>query len=484
MRKLIFNRYLSSGKLFFDRSNQGYLSSVLIDSTNIIAYNLSFLKGSLMWLPMLFVYLILMVLISWKLTVFTLIFVPVLYCSIGPVIERIKSASKNYADSREKLSIKAFNTLSCIPLVKSYTYEVEEEKDFARLSDRVEKLEFSLDKKQGLIAPLQEIVVVVAVLCLVLFVSFWVVGDEEAGVSKFLVFLFLLKRSSNSFGSLNSIKAVLASINGQIMEVHKILDDGDKYPVVGGVREFKGLREGIEFNHIVFSYVEGVPVLKGVAFSVGKGEVTAIVGSTGGGKTTLINLLMRFYDCPPSSIMIDGVDIREFTLESLMARMALVSQDTLLFNDTIRNNIKYGLNREVTDEGLAEVVRQARLYDFIMRLPGGFNTYIGDKGVKLSGGEKQRLSIARALLKNAEILILDEATSSLDSKTEKLIQEAIDEVIKDKTAIVIAHRLSTIKNADRIVVIEDGGVVEEGSLKELLGRRGIFRQYWEEQKFY
>jgi subfamily B ATP-binding cassette protein MsbA len=164
--------------------------------------------------------------------------------------------------------------------------------------------------------------------------------------------------------------------------------------------------------------------------------------------------------------------------------MALVGQDTFLFNDTFKNNITYGLDREITQEELIDIAHKARLYDFIMQLPDKFDTYVGDRGVKLSGGEKQRVAIARALLKDAEILILDEATSSLDSKTEKLIQEAIDEAIKDRTAIVIAHRLSTIKNADKIIVIENGKFVEEGSLSELLDKKDKFYEYWQEQKFY
>jgi ABC-type multidrug transport system fused ATPase/permease subunit len=182
--------------------------------------------------------------------------------------------------------------------------------------------------------------------------------------------------------------------------------------------------------------------------------------------------------------MIDGVDIKEFTLKSLRERMALVSQEVLLFNDTLRNNITFGLDRDVDDEELKEVVKKARLYDFVNQLSEGFETEIGDRGIKLSGGEKQRVAIARAFLKGSEILILDEATSSLDSKTEILIQEAINEAAINRTTIVIAHRLSTIRHADKIAVLEEGRVVEWGSLQELLSREGKFYEYWEAQKFY
>ncbi len=223
-------------------------------------------------------------------------------------------------------------------------------------------------------------------------------------------------------------------------------------------------------------------MLEDISFSVEKTKMTAIVGPTGSGKTTLMSVLMRFYDCEPGMLYVDGMDIREYTLESLRSRMALVSQDTLLFNDTIGNNIAYGL-KDVTKKQIQTAVEEASLADFVAKLPQGLDTIVGDRGVQLSGGEKQRVSIARALLKGADILILDEATSSLDSRTEALIQTAIDRVTKGKTSIVIAHRLSTIKNADTIVVIEHGKCVEQGALEELLAKKGVFHSYWEAQKF-
>jgi len=191
---------------------------------------------------------------------------------------------------------------------------------------------------------------------------------------------------------------------------------------------------------------------------------------------------MRYYDCPPESLYIDDTDIRSFTLDSYLHRVALVSQETLLINDSLRHNITYGL-KDISEAELNDVLRRSRLEDFIRKLPKGVDTLIGDRGVRLSGGEKQRVSIARALLKNAEILILDEATSSLDSRTESLIQEAIDDAVAGRTSIVIAHRLSTIKHADKIVVIEEGRVSEEGTLDDLLASKGAFFALWEQQKF-
>jgi len=267
------------------------------------------------------------------------------------------------------------------------------------------------------------------------------------------------------------------------MHLREILSNEDKFFVKGGTKEFKGLKEKIEIKNLTFSYVTGLPILNNASFSIEKGKMTAIVGPTGSGKTTIISLLIRFYEIPKSTIVIDGIDIKDFTLESLRKHMALVSQETLLFNDSLRKNIIYGLKRNVSEKELIEATKKARLYEFIKKLPEGFETTIGDRGVKLSGGEKQRLSIARALLKKVEILMLDEATSSLDSITEKMIQESIDEAVKGRTSIVIAHRLSTIKNADKIVFIENGEVIEQGKIKELLDKKGKFYEHWMQQKF-
>ncbi|HLD09435.1 MAG TPA: ATP-binding cassette domain-containing protein, partial [Methylophilaceae bacterium] len=259
--------------------------------------------------------------------------------------------------------------------------------------------------------------------------------------------------------------------------------DEGKFFVPDGSKEFRGLKRAIEFKNVTFTYPSGREVLHAVSFRVRAGSMTALVGPTGAGKSTIINLLMRLYDSAPDSILIDAVDIREFSLASLRAHVALVSQDTQLFNDTLARNITYGLE-QVPEEKLTAAVRAARLEEFVARLPKGLGTEIGDRGVQLSGGEKQRVSIARALLKDADILILDEATSALDSKTERLVQEAIDEAVAGRTSIVIAHRLSTIQHADHIVVLDEGRVVEQGSLNELLKRRGVFHGLWEAQKFY
>ena len=484
LRSLIYERYLSFGKLFFDRNSLGHLHQILISYSVQIGAELGQIHSALNNFFMLVVYLVIMFVISWKLTCLILISFPILYHSLQWLMRRISETSKAYAASYSEFGKKIYNALSCIPLVKAYTNEEKEQKWFLKANDSVERFECSMDKKRLLVNPFQEIILLCVVLLLVSAMAFLLFRERAGEISGYMVFFLVLKRSITSFGFFNDFIAHISAVMGPISEVLTIFDDKDKFFIPNGRVNFTGLRENIELCDLNFSYSEGRQVLRGVTLSIEKGKMTAIVGPSGSGKTTLTHLLLRFYDSSPGAIKIDDADIRDFTLESLRSKMAFVSQETFLFNASLRLNLAYGLDGTVTQEEIVEAVKKARLYDFIARLPEGFETEIGDRGVQLSGGEKQRVAIARALLKKADILLLDEATSALDSRTEKMVQESLDELTRDKTTIVVAHRLSTIRHAHNIVVLEDGRVVEQGSLTALLGQKGKFYQYWQEQKFY
>jgi len=484
LRKAVFGRCLGFGKFFFDRAGNAYLSSVVTGFPGMVAAGLSSLQHLTTTVFTLCVYIIIMCLVSWQLTLGFLLIFPIFHYSLKRLIEKMKEASKMQTSAQVNMSKHTLDAIRGITLIKLYNRENGEIKNFSNLSDEVRKAEFSMQKKNSLIAPLHELLITSMILILIIVIAFIVTTRKMQDISGFLLFFVIMRRSSASMGIFNMFRASMAAIDWPLQALRNIFKDEGKSFVKGGNLRFPGLRDEIEFRGLNFSYIKGVEILKGVDFTAKKGEMTALVGPTGVGKTTIISLLLCFYECPSLSIFLDGRDIRDYTLESLRNHMALVSQDTILFNDTIRNNIAYGFGSRAADDALMDMVKKARLYDFIQTLPDGLDTVVGDMGIRLSGGEKQRVSIARALLKGSEILILDEATSSLDTHTEKLIQQAIEEAVKGRTTVVIAHRLSTVKNANKIVVVEDGRVVEQGALQELLDRKGRFYEYWEEQKFF
>lgn len=483
MRKLLFARCLTFGKLFFDRTNSGYLQGVLINHTDKLATRLSDLQQFFTQLFTCAAYLAVMLKISVKLTLIVFVLFPVMHYSFEWLMQQLRLASQSFAGSQGDLSRKISNVLSCRPLVKANAMEGRELAAMGEISDRVEKFEFSIDRRVLLILPIQEIIVMALILFLISTMALIVKTQGPVRIPSFLIFFYVLRRAAVSFGQMTNMKASLATVTGPLSEIQSLLNGAGKHVVEEGTRSFPGLSSEIRCVGLRFSYSSDKVALSGVDMTIRKGRTTAVVGPSGAGKTTIISLLSRFYDCPPGSILVDGEDIRGFSLSSLAPHIALVGQDTLLFDDTLRNNITYGLDGAASEARLQDIARRARIAELASTLPKGFDTPVGERGVQLSGGEKQRVSIARAMLKDAEILILDEATSSLDSATERLIQEAIDEMLKGRTAIIIAHRLSTIKRADNIVVLDGGKVVEEGSLPELLARQGLFHRLWEAQKF-
>jgi subfamily B ATP-binding cassette protein MsbA len=276
---------------------------------------------------------------------------------------------------------------------------------------------------------------------------------------------------------LNGARARLSNFQGSINNINELLRTDNKTYLLTGTKPFSGLRYKIEFQSVDFGYDSERSVLQDINLTFEQGKTTALVGASGAGKSTLVDLIPRFYEPTHGRILIDGIDLKTFDIHSLRRQIAVVSQDTFIFNNSVQNNIAYAMINSVSKDEIIEAARQANALEFIQELPQGFNTQLGDRGIRLSGGQRQRLAIARALLRDPEILILDEATSALDSVSERLIQESLEKLSVGRTVIVIAHRLSTIIGADKVVVLEQGKVVEEGTYQELLKNKGKLWKY-------
>ncbi|MDD3897315.1 MAG: ABC transporter ATP-binding protein [Candidatus Peribacteraceae bacterium] len=477
----MIRRYLSFGKLFFDRESQGEINTTILYAQHVLLLLTSLLRIISMGLQICARVVVLLV-ISWKLTLVSMLVFPVLFLSVRVLIRQIGQSARQQRVLWLRMSRDLFNIFSSITLVKTYTQEEHVFSHFSDLREQFRRCFLQMRARQEFIKPAQELVITFFLVYIILYVT--LTGIAAAETSILIVFLYIAIGALPLYSAVSASVGFAAEAKEPVSQVLRVFSDAGKHIVPQGDHVFGGLQDRIEYRDVWFSYLEDVPILQGLSFTVQKNTVVAIVGPSGTGKTTAVNLLLRLYDCPPSSILLDNVDIRECTHASLQRRIAYVTQEPMLFNDTLRANLQFGIDVELSDEALEEVLDTARLRALMQRLPERLNTEIGDRGVQLSGGEKQRLSIARALLKNAEILILDEATSSLDSKTEQLIQQALEDALRDRTAIVIAHRLSTIRNADKIVVMSEGRVAEEGTLAELLGKEGLFSKLWEAQQFF
>ncbi len=424
-------------------------------------------------------FLIALVMISWKLTIFSVIFLPVVALVIGSIVKRLRksatAAQERFADMVSLMD----ESLTGIKILKGYNATDYIRNKFHDINGLFSRISLSMARRQQLASPTSEFLGISAAAVLMVYGGSLVLsGDLEA--SAFVAYLSIFTQITRP---LRSFTDSFANINQGIAageRVLALLDEKSKITNAPDAVRMTGLHDEIEFRDVRFSY-DNKEVICGVNFKIRKGETVALVGPSGGGKSTLSDLIPRFYDIQGGAILIDGVDIRRYDIESLREYMGVVSQETILFNDTIANNLRLG-KQDATDEEIRQAAVVANAHNFIMETEHGYQTNIGDRGMKLSGGQRQRLSIARAVLKNPEILILDEATSALDTESEKLVQEALNALLKGRTSLVIAHRLSTIHNADRIIVIEKGRIAEQGTHQQLMERHGIYARLIEMQQ--
>ena len=482
MRNEMYAKVMSMNVGFFSEQRKGDIMSKITQDVMVVQYCITNTLQVAFRDPFLIVgYLVLMIGISWQLSLFAVIFLPIVGVIIGSIVKRLRHPAKRGQERMADLVSVLDESLSGMKIVKGYNATQFIINKFKSINADMARLLLSMARKQQLASPMSEFLGITAVAVILVFGGTLVSNGMVTGAG----FIAFIAAFSQITRPLRSFIDQFANINQGVAageRIFQLIDTPSEVTDKADARDFEGLKEAIELRDVCFSYDGEREVIKDVTMRIGKGETIALVGASGGGKSTLSELIPRFYDTAKGDILFDGVSVRDLAQESLRAKMSIVSQETVLFNDSIEGNILMGRPDATHDEVVA-ACKVANAHDFIMASAEGYDTNIGDRGTKLSGGQRQRLSIARAVLKNPEILILDEATSALDTESEKLVQEALTNLLKGRTSIVIAHRLSTIYNADRIYVIDQGRIAEEGTHSELLAKNGIYARLIEMQSF-
>jgi subfamily B ATP-binding cassette protein MsbA len=481
LKKTLYDKLMHKDSTFFDTKTSGDIMRLFNNDPNTACSSL--LNNMKSGISRIFSSISLVGVLlynSWQLAIIAIV---VLVCAVIP-LTKMRALIKSVTDKSESAGgkiITAYNeAFAGNKVVTAYNLYNYQNKNFDKNLDNVFSLGMKITQKTGWLSPMMHIMVSIGIAAVIGLGSYMIVqkqitsGNFVSFITALIMLYTPIKLLGNDAKNMQNALLALERVVAQLDSVPRIRDKEKAVPL-------KELKNGIEFKNVCFEYKKNKPVLKNVSFDVHKGETFALVGNSGGGKSTIVNLIPRFYDIKSGNIFIDNTDVRDFTLESLRDNISVVFQDNFLFSGTIRENIMLG-NLNATDEELQEAIRDSYLEDFVKSLDKGLDTNIGERGVLLSGGQKQRIGIARAFLKNAPILILDEATSALDNEAEKIVQRAIENLMKDRTVFVIAHRLTTVQNADRIAVIKDGQLVELGNHNELVHiEDGVYKHLYESQ---
>lgn len=428
------------------------------------------------------VFLFIALAISWRLTLFSLLVLPVSAGIIGWIGLKLRKQSSILQSKMSEITTTLHETITGVKIVKAFSMEDYENKKFSTQTFSFFKTILKINRIRNASPHITEVLSVIVGCVMIYFGGQLVLVEKTLSASNFITFLLAIFQMMPPIKELSSVNNRIQESSAAAERVFEILDTEPRIKNVESPVAKNDFESQIEFENVSFHYDDSDElILDSLNIKVEKGKVLAIVGSSGAGKTTMVDLIPRFYDPTSGRILLDGTDLKEVRIEDIRKMMGIVTQETILFNETVRSNISYGIEN-CTDEKILAAAKAANAHNFVLELPHGYDTIIGEKGTKLSGGQRQRLSIARALLKNPPIMILDEATSALDNESEVLVQEAIERLMAERTTFVIAHRLSTIRNADRIIVLDKGKIVQDGKHDDLLVQEsGIYRKLYELQ---
>lgn len=483
MRTDMFKKILKLPIGYFNEQRKGDLMSRLTNDLSVIEYStISFLE-IIFREPIVIIFLIAsMIRLSPELSLFLLVFLPIIGFAIGRVGRSLKKMSTRVQEKLGSILSIIEETISGIRVLKAFNAEAHQSKKFNEENEKLFHIKNRSNRRRDLASPVSETMSIAAV-CFVLWYGGRMVLRENAfnlSGQDFLTFILIFTQIIPSLKMFSQAFYNIRNGAASVERIKVLLQENETIQEPAQPKTLCSFKDSIEFKDVSFSYADMV-ILNNVNFKIQKGKTVALVGSSGAGKSTLADLVPRFHDVSNGELFIDGVNIREYSLESLRSQMSIVTQEPILFNDTITNNIKLG-KPDASDEEVIQAAKVANAHNFIMHKEQGYEANIGDRGSKLSGGERQRLTIARALLKNPPILILDEATSSLDTESERLVQDAINNMMQNRTSLVIAHRLSTIRHADEIIVLQKGKIVERGTHDALMQQNGFYKRLVEMQE--